>query len=642
MNLLGLFGKPKEKAAIPEKSELSTTLPTGTNLRRADSDGVPRPAENPKTVRVHDEFGRELLVPIETWRTQMLPAALQKSYDDPDALYGLIVDALGLGLAADVVPAAAHMYAIDKNAERGTVLYSIVLMKTGHAEVAEKTLSTYLTAHGPSGVVLTNLAKALVDLHQEAEADDALWRGLEADPNQENGLGWYGVMQKERHGEAAWGEAMQRVAALPGAWRPQLWLARLALDAGEKARAMRLYAEALERVERPVPTQVLQQISGDLGNHGLLVEAVALTRPLYDAKVHGLAVGNNLIKAELDLGHMAEARALVGELYLQRRPDWAGNLNYWENEVRKQELAKTPALAEVRLSLYRFDGPVWLADGSAARVLFPPMSPRRATVLFMGSTVSSDASQTAGPQMPDATGRLSRAMPLFLAESAFMRLGVDTVTSIPWVEGGGFAVLGVVSSDEEAAGYARTCGASAVALVHLRLAGAEATLDLRVLGVGESIEVLRELSVPLLWENVGQTATRLSESMELALEQHIGKAVGEAPARYIVPEEAALGDYLLRLEQLLAVRCAMVEGNGVRFLSGTREIVRGTFDMVLRTPTSLPARLILLGTLRGLQKVEPEVAAEFSDQAKLLEKRYPLADADANGLWATGLREIYG
>src|SRR5690606_12199690 len=119
----------------------------------------------------------------------------------------------------------------------------------------------------------------------------------------------------DRDGEAAYFDAYRRVAALPGAWRPQMWLARDALDRRALDEALTLYHEALERAPRPVLTDLLMQLSGDLGNHAHLPELLELTTPHFDVTVHGITVGNNLIKARLDLGQIEAAQGLVESLY---------------------------------------------------------------------------------------------------------------------------------------------------------------------------------------------------------------------------------------------------------------------------------------------------------------------------------------
>ena len=126
--------------------------------------------------------------------------------------------------------------------------------------------------------------------------------------------------------------AYARAATLPGSWRPQLWLAREALARGDLLGATALYEEALVRAQ-PVPADLLMQLSGDLGNRGHTELLVRLTQPRFDVVAHGLTVGNNLLRAYLELGMFAEARKLLEQLYSQQRPDWRDQLNDWEQKA---------------------------------------------------------------------------------------------------------------------------------------------------------------------------------------------------------------------------------------------------------------------------------------------------------------------
>ena len=113
-------------------------------------------------------------------------------------------------------------------------------------------------------------------------------------------------------------------------------------------------------------------------------------------------------------------------------------------------------------------------------------------------------------------------------------------------------------------------------------------------------------------------------------------------ARYAIPAGPALGNYLLRLQQLLAVRCAGTDAVEGGFLSGEREIVRGQLDLALSLPQSLPLRLTLHETLLRLRTLRPEIAAEFQKPVELLQQRYPLEDAEANSILERQLRTVYG
>jgi hypothetical protein len=78
-------------------------------------------------------------------------------------------------------------------------------------------------------------------------------------------------------------------------------------------------------------------MSGDLGTHGLLAELLELCEPLFVPEVHGLQVGNNLIKANLGLRRIDRARRILNRLRILQRPDWPPQLAFWEEEIAKAE-----------------------------------------------------------------------------------------------------------------------------------------------------------------------------------------------------------------------------------------------------------------------------------------------------------------
>jgi hypothetical protein len=65
-----------------------------------------------------------------------------------------------------------------------------------------------------------------------------------------------------------------------------------------------------DSTDEAVPTDALMQISGDVGNRGRLALLLDLCVPKFDLMLHGIQVGNNLIKANLDLRRTREARAI--------------------------------------------------------------------------------------------------------------------------------------------------------------------------------------------------------------------------------------------------------------------------------------------------------------------------------------------
>lgn len=259
------------------------------------------PATDPNMVRVYDAHGRELFIARDEWLQNVLLGNLEKSKDNPDTLATMLTGALRDGFAKEVASYAEHLHRTDTQPARGATLLSIVYLKSDRLDDAERVLRDFLDRHGENAYVLTNLAKVQHARGDAPTAEATLWHALELDPNQDNALSWYLAIHRDRGGGTAYEAACRRVAGLPGSWRPQLWLGREALQRKDLPAALSLYEESLSRAGQPAPSDLLMQMSGDLGNAGHVNEIIALIAPRFDAAQHGLEVGNNLIKANLDL-----------------------------------------------------------------------------------------------------------------------------------------------------------------------------------------------------------------------------------------------------------------------------------------------------------------------------------------------------
>jgi len=291
-------------------------------------------------IRVYDAYGRERLINREVWRDQILPQNIRNNWHNAEVLYNLLAEALGDGYAGDIVKAAEHLHKLDKRSARSTCLYGVVLTRVGKIRDAERVMHTYLGANGEDGYVLLNLAKAYSAGNEKTKARETLWRAIEVDPNVENALQWYGAIDREESGPAALTQTWQRIARLPNSWRVRLFLARDALAGGRLQDALGFYKEALSIVEDPPPADALMSITGDLGSHGHVQEALAIGTEHFSVKDHGLSVGNNLIKANFDLNQFDAAQRIVDLLYAQERPDYKDTLDYWAAEISKARIAK--------------------------------------------------------------------------------------------------------------------------------------------------------------------------------------------------------------------------------------------------------------------------------------------------------------
>jgi tetratricopeptide (TPR) repeat protein len=580
-------------------------------------------------IRVFDEYGREMFITKQQWREDVLPGSLKDAWNQPDKLYAVIFSALNDGFRSDVIDAAKHLYKIDPDRSRGVCVWGIVLMEEGRLEKAKKIFDHHIAQHGEDGIVLTNIAKVYAKQNDNTKAEEILWHALELDPNQENGMGWYEALHRDRGGESSSQQALLRVAGLPGSWRAQIWLARAALRERQLDRALAYYRESLSRVTKPVPADVLMQISGDLGNAGHVPELLAIVEPLFDPAFHGLQVGNNLIKAHFDLGQFEAARCILDQLYGFKRPDWRETLSYWDTELAKTKAELSPPLEEgsMQMTMLRIEGPVWLRPDSPATELFSGKLRDSPRVSLLGSSAEiASNSQRSRQQLSDTAGRVSRALPLFLAEQLEFSSASRTCTLFPWVasHSGSFIVSRVRWSDDDAANYARQGEEPSdyVVIIHLKT-----QLDPWVAEIClvRTIDVKRlgEFSVNFSPDKpetaVLTLANRLLVSIASDIETH-------SPTRlYDFPTGAEFCFYLLRLEQLLATRCAAMDGV-TGFLSGEREIIDGNIQLSVASPNCIPARVLLAQTLLAMKRVRPDILPEFRDKLALLQKEKPLQE----------------
>ena len=588
------------------------------------------PAKDPNMIKVFDEYGRELFITKQQWRDNVLLGNLENERNHPEQLYNLIVGAIQDGFAADVIPFAEHLKTIDPIASRGATILGIVYMEVNRLDDAQQVFESFIAQNGEDGIVITNLAKVYSHRGDNARAESMLWHALELDPNQENGLGWYAIMQKERDGEGADLDAYRRVAKLPQSWRARLWLARDALQRKDLATVDALYNEALTLANRPIPSDLLMQMSGDLGNAGYLAEIIRLVSPHFDVAFHGLQVGNNLIKANLDLGQIEEARRVLERLYSQKRPDWKQMLNYWETEIAKAKVStqsKQTSPEQLSVSLIGIEGPLWMRDGSPFASLQQTKSTDAARVAILGSTaIFEHSSEAPGPQLTDAPGRFSRAIPLKLAE--LIHLSTDAVgfTLIPWLTGQGFALFGQAYDDASLSNLAGKGERASDFIVGFAVNATQSVWKLNMWIVryadGKRLE---EKIVDSPIEKIGAAVEQLSETLNQWLVVHAGVHKVSPPDWYQKLPQQDEQDYLVRLEQQLAVLCKNFEAKDDFSLYNEREILDGTLQLCLRQPLNPRVRMLYAQTLRQMKKARPEVLLEYKDKTERLEQKYPLS-----------------
>jgi tetratricopeptide (TPR) repeat protein len=512
-------------------------------------------------------------------------------------------------------------------------------MEEGKLDESEKVLNDHTAKHGEEGYVLTNLAKIEGRRGNMEKAEQILWHALELDPNQDNGLKWYEALQRER-GEKEGGKergmvedqaALRRIAALPKSWRAQLWLARAALGAGKTDEAVQLYRQSLASAPTPVPPDLLMQMSGDLGKSGKLSELIALTTPRFDPRVHGLQVGNNLIKANIDIGDRATARKLVDSLYALQRPDFKQTLGYWDSEIAKARVRASQSAAPAsEAGMLLIDGPIWLPPGSPAHAMFPQKRPDTPVIYFLGSSIETAAAPSpAEMQMADRGGRLSRATPLFLTEQLHFSGRCKTGALIPFVSGerAGFMLAGAPWSEADAAAYAKRASPAGeyVVVTHILAKQEPWTIDARVIRTADHA-VIGHVTAAVPADNPTAALPELSRHLLALLTDQVKLQRTEPSLMYRVPEGVHFGNYALRLEQLLAVRCAAIDGVPPDFLTGERQIIDGNLQLCLHCLDNLPARLTMAHTVASIVRLRPQIAGEYRQPIGLLQQEHPMPE----------------
>lgn len=628
---MGFFDKLfRKKEAEPPPSPTPAPVPAGSST----------PASSAGTIKAWDSYGRLMEVPREEWR-KILPDNFKKAWDKPDELANLIVTCLRDGFASETLDGARHLQRIDPQPKRGAELLGVTLLQLKQFDEAEKVFKDALQQHGEDGSILTNLAKAYSGRGEQERAERALWRAMEVDPNQNNGLLWYAAIHRERGGKPAELDAFHRVAAQGGSWRPQLWLAREALQAKETPKALTLYQEALGRV-KPVPGDALMQISGDLGNHGLMKEATEICGPLFDAKEHGFQVGNNLIKAYIDLKDTPSARSILEQLYALQRPDWREHLVFWEREIDKQEKGYGPVNdgAKLELQLLTLEGPIWARSNSPFSEMLPAKAEDAVKVVFFCGSVEvppmAHGDQIVS-QPTDALGRFTRGLPMFLAERVHIKTTAATTVLVPWLKSGGFVLAGgpytfdALASLEQKPDYA----------VFLHVVAREEPWQAKL-----SIVRAIDQKTVVDWEqtvdpkDAGAAINALVKRTLRELQAVAQVTLQSSTESLFAPTVTRLPAYVACLEQALAIFCSAHAPDTKPFLYAERSIIDGLLDLCLRETDNVTMRMLLLSTVERESRARPDVAGEYRERLERLQREYPLR-TPAQGLTDAALTRIY-
>ena len=271
-----------------------------------------------ENVELYTKEGVKILVSKTEWKAA-LPEYFKEVSANPDETYKLIVLSLQDGLFEECIAPARALAATDPNKERAVNLLGIVYLKNGLLKEAQEVLDRYLKEAGPSGVILTNLAKVCEKKGDERKAYKTLWTALLADPNQDNALAWWYSIHMENKETQRLDESLIKLTEIPGSWRPMAYLAVRSFDENETDNAMLILKKVLEKAgENP---DALMIVSGELAFRGYVRESLDMVYPVYDSRKHGLLAGLNLIQACVSLKEREKGLALCDAVETLGRSD---------------------------------------------------------------------------------------------------------------------------------------------------------------------------------------------------------------------------------------------------------------------------------------------------------------------------------
>jgi tetratricopeptide (TPR) repeat protein len=628
-----ILGRTPSEGPQIKAAGKTTPAPTG-DTPRALAAAVP--AEG--LIRVYDNFGRTVEIGREAWRRDVLLPRLISSRNDPDALYDLIVTALNDDFAADVVDSARFLAESSPQPQRGALVLGMALLKLEDFAGARDVLERALTRHGENAYLLTNLARACAASGDEDRARALVWQALHLDPNEDGALNWMISNANARGGTDAMLAAYLRAASLPGSWRAQLWLARYALERGDLAEATRLYEQALA-CARPVPADLLMQLSGDLGNRGHTEALLRLTQPHFDLEAHGLIVGNNLLRAYVELGLLAEARKLLEQLYSRQRPDWREHLLQWERKLDDAQKRYGEVTAPMEVVVMKLEQPVWARGVLGFDAVLPAKTRASPHVHFVcGSGEGGpDPGGRVVAQPTNNLGRIARALPMFLAEEVYLRTNARTAFLLPWMKQGGF----ILSAKPWTRAFLPPEPAPPALTVYLHVDARANPWKLNV-----RIEHEQRSVAPVEFEHLFDLASaghdalttlydlipRLTALLSLRREES-NSALGTPPAEL-------LPGYLSAIEQALAIGLAARHPGGESFLHQERAIFDHLFHVALQGGQLLRPRMLLVNALENETRRRPDIAREYLDKLALLQQRHVLPPGVGSDLVVKGVDAV--
>lgn len=639
---------PTEPGAAPPPAPSSLSAPppapasaSGARATPAEPGGASQPRRDlPPFVEASDAFGRRVRLSREEYVKNVLPELLKAHGNDPERLTAVILQGVRDGIATEMIPAANRLTVIDKDLDRALSVLGVVLRDAGELDAAEATMNELRQKRPRSPNARVGLAMLADQRGDAAKAEALLWEALELEPNHADAVHAYLQLRHRLVGDGGYRAAVDKVCELPDAWRGRLWRARLDLQQGREAEAVAAYREVLGSTAGG-ESDALVMASGDLvaaQRHDLVKELVA---PRFLPGRHHPHAGLALLHHFVQTQDHAAGEALLHGMYLHYGHMIGDQLQPFTAEfdrLRLQKLPPPPPIgANPRIGLYRFDRPAWCAGLEDPLWLLPRKAPDGKQVLVLALAIEGHPSLPPGRE--EELGRLSRSVPMFLAEHVWISTPHRGTCGLPMASTGGWVVMGRPWPEEQVVAQLGDAERAQTVLVTgvLRVEGDKRRIDLWAYDCAQKQRVGHAAAEGTM-QDVGR--------MLLQLMAELWPALGGPPNhKPPVGDEAFWARYADGLAQHAALVVTQAGGMARERLHGERYVAQWVQQVALSETRWQPGFWLYASTLGVLHQLGSAVPKEHARVVAEIFRQSPKDSAFARlavrPLRAVGLDAIW-
>lgn len=394
-------------------------------------------------VEVLNSQGQRVSITREQYLTQALPEMLKASDADPERLTQVIMQAVRDGFADNVIAAANRLTVLDKNnIERALTVLAVVQRDCGDLDLAEDTLKELQQRKPDSAASYVGLGMLQERQGNLAKCAELLWQALQIDCNNADAVHGYLQTRHSSVGDDGYPAEIEKVMALPGAWRAHMWMARLHLSKDNADGAAVIYRDKLSG--DAVESDALLMAVADMvqnGKHDLVEELVV---PKFEPGKHHPHIG----MAILQHYHMQEknevGEQLLHQMYVHYGHMIGAELQQFSGEFDRMRLNKLPKMPELppnpKVNLMRLDRPSWYAGLDDPAWLLPAKGEGHKHIMVFALAI--DGQPKLEPAQEEEVGRATRSLPLWFAEQIWLSTPHRATAALAMAENGGWAVLG--------------------------------------------------------------------------------------------------------------------------------------------------------------------------------------------------------